>query len=127
MGAHLGAGPARHARRGTPRAPRVAHDGLHHRARADPPRRTTVGRCVVGAARAVSSPRPDRSARETTPVELERPRPRSAGLLVARRLGVLERGLEEAVAQAGVDMELVLDTGLLERRTKLFDVVHPRA
>src|SRR2546427_2662812 len=118
MGAHLGAGPARHARRRIPRAPRVAHDRLHHRARADPPRRTAVGRRVVGAARTLRSARTDRSACEATPVELERPLPRGARLLVTRRLGVLERGLEEAVAQAGIDVELVLDLGLIERGTK---------
>src|SRR6267378_1868034 len=59
------------------------------------------------------SARGGRDSREGTPIELERAAPRSARLFVAGRLLVFERRLEEAVTEAGIDVELMLHAGPL--------------
>src|SRR5207247_6008809 len=64
---------------------------------------------------------------ERSPVELEGAAPRRARLLVAGRLGILEGRFEEPVTKARVDVELVLNSGGLERLPQLFDVLHPGA
>src|SRR5438093_7482908 len=65
-------------------------------------------------------------AREATAVEIERALPRGARLLVAGRLGVLERRFEEAVTEAGIDVELVFHPGRFDDRAQLLDIVHAR-
>src|SRR5438552_15406491 len=60
-------------------------------------------------------------------VKGDRARPRLARLSVPWRALVVERGLEEAVAETRVDVELVLDAGRGELSVELLHVLHPHS